>query len=177
MLVPPYSCKLLCHMKKKRAFHAAELFDDKVLIAGGVGTEADVEVFDITRNECVEMPPLLYPRAVMATVRRDDSMLLIAGRDKGRNYCNEIIEHNFKTGQSKVLTEVESAGLTCSAVFCRNTLVVIRVSKDDICSVDCFNFLTNSWKKLPSVTNARACSAAVVVKSLWQIKYILAFAQ
>ena len=124
LLVPPYSCKLLCRMKKKRAFHGAELFDDKVLIAGGVGTEADVEIFDITRNECVEMPPLLYPRAAMATVRRDDSMLLIAGRDEGRNVCNEIIELNFKTGQSKVLTKVENVGLTCSAVFCRNTLVV-----------------------------------------------------
>ena len=81
LLVPPYSSKLLCHMKKKRAFHAAELFDDKVLIAGGVDAEADVEIFDITRNECVEMPPLLYPRVGMATVRRDDIMLLIGGQD------------------------------------------------------------------------------------------------
>ena len=167
LLVFPYSCKLLCRMKKKRAFHGVELFDDKVLIVGGVDTEADVEIFDITRNECFEMPPLLYPRAAMATVRRDDSMLLIAGRDKGRNVCDEIIDYNFKTGQSKVLTEVmESVRLSCSAVFCRNTLVVIRVSKGNICSVDCFDFLTNSWKKLPSVTNARACSAAVVVNNV-----------
>ena len=165
LLVPPYSCKLLCRMKKKRAFHGVELFDDKVLIAGGVDTEADVEIFDITRNECVEMPSLLYPRAAMATVPRDDCMLLIAGRDKGRNVCNEIIEHNFKTGQRKVLTEVENVGLTCSAVFCRNTLVVIRVSMEYICSVDCFNFLANSWKELPSMTNARACSAAVLVNN------------
>ena len=70
LLVPPYSCKLLCYMKKKRAVHGAELFGDNVLIAGGEGAEADVEIFDITRNECVEMPPLLHPRAEMATVRR-----------------------------------------------------------------------------------------------------------
>jgi hypothetical protein len=56
LLVPPYSSKLLCHMKKKRAFHGVELFDDKVLIAGGDGAETDVEIFDIARNECVEMP-------------------------------------------------------------------------------------------------------------------------
>ena len=81
LLVPPYSCKLLCRMKKKRAFFAAQLFGDKVLIAGGVHAEADVEIFGITRNECVEMPPLLYPRANMATVRRDDGVLLIGGKE------------------------------------------------------------------------------------------------
>ena len=47
-------------MKKKRVFHAAELFDDKVLIAGGVGTKADVEIFGIKRNECTERPPYCY---------------------------------------------------------------------------------------------------------------------
>ena len=160
LLVPPYSCKLLCHMKKKRAFHAAELFDDKVLIAGGVNTEADVEIFDITRNECVEMPPLLYPRVGMATVRRDDSMLLIGGQENDGKFSNDIIEYDFKTGQSKVLMEMETEGFACSAVYSGNILVVI-----DVLSVDCFNFSTNSWKKLPSITNGRLCACAVLVNN------------
>ena len=91
LLVLPYSFKWLCHMKKKRALHGAELFDDKVLIAGGDGTEADVEMFDITRNECVEMPPLLYPRLLMATVGRDDSMLSIGGQDDEKKSSSDII--------------------------------------------------------------------------------------
>ena len=160
LLVPPYSCKLLCHMKKKRAFHAAELFDDKVLIAGGVGTVADVEIFDITRNECVEMPSLLYPRAFMATVRRDDSMLLIGGQENDDKFSNDIIEYDFKTGLSKVLMEMESETFGCSAVYSGNILVVICRP-----SVDCFSFSTNSWKKLPSITNARIGACATLVNN------------
>ena len=160
LLVPPYSSKLLCHMKKKRMLHGAELFDDKVLIVGGIDTEADVEIFDITRNECVEMPPLLYPRAYMATVRRDDSMLLIGGIDNEEKSSSDIIEYDFKTGQSKFLMEMKTEGHGCSAVYSGNILVVI-----DGLSVDCFNFSTNSWKKLPLITNTRALACAVVLNN------------
>ena len=176
LLVPPYSCKLLCHMKKERASHGAELFDDKVLIAGGVGTEADVETFDITRNECVEMPPLLYPRgSAMATVRRDDSMLLIGGEgeddnddddddDDEKKFSSDIIEYDFKTGQSKVLMEMKTERFGCSAVYSENILVVIG-GQDDFRSMDIFNFSTNCWKKLPSITIARHHACAVLVNN------------
>ena len=164
LLVPPYSSKLLCHMKKKRVGHGAELFDDKVLIAGGYDTEADVEMFDITRNECVEMPPLLYPRAGMATVGRDDSMLLIGGGDDKEESSRDIIEYDVETGQSKVLTKMNTVGCGCSAVCSGNTLVVMGGAKED-CLVECFNFVTNSWKKLPSITNARIFARAVVVNN------------
>ena len=164
LLVPPYSSKLLCHMKKKRALHGAELFDDKVLIAGGIRAEADVEMFDITRNECVEMRPLLYPRSFMATVGRDDSMLLIAGRDDKEESSSDIIEYDVKTGQSKVLTKTKSEGCGSSAVRSGNTLVVMGYSDED-CLVECFNFVTNSsWKKLPCMlSSVRLFACAVVV--------------
>ena len=166
LLVPPYSSKLLCHMKKKRVGHGAELFDDKVLIACGIRTEADVEMFDITRNECVEMPPLLYPGSLMATVGRNDSMLLIGGQDDEKKLTSsDIIEYDVKTGQSKVLMKMKTERAGCSAVCSGNTLVVIGGSKEDLCLAECFNFVTNSWKKLPSITNARVCARAVVVNN------------
>jgi hypothetical protein len=165
LLVPPYSSKLLCRMKRERIFHGVEIFDDKVLIAGGQGAETDVEIFDITRNECVEMPPLPSPLLGMATVRRDDTMLLVGGHDNEDNFRNEIIEYDFKSGQSKVLVVMETKGKVCSAVYSGNTLVVIRVTDDDPGSVDCFNFLSNSWKKLPSITKARTFFFAVVVNN------------
>ena len=162
LLVPPYSSKLLCHMKKKRVLHGAELFDDKVLIAGGKGTEADVEMFDITRNECVEMPPLLYPRGAMATVGRDDSMLLIGGQDDEKKSSSDIIQYDVKTGHSKVLMKMKTGGFGCSAVRSGNTLVVMGYS-DEGCLVECFNFVTNSWKKLPSTSSVRLFACAVVM--------------
>ena len=57
-----------------------------------------MEIFDITRNECVEMPPLLYPGANMATVHRDDSMLLIGGQEKEKKFSSDIIECDYNTG-------------------------------------------------------------------------------
>ena len=162
LLVPPYSCKLLCHMKKKRAGHGVELFDDKVLIAGGKDKEADVEIFDITRNECVEMPPLLYPRSFMATVGRDNSMLLIGGLEES---SSDIIQYDVKTGKSKVLRKMKTEGYGSSAVCSGNTLVVMGDSDED-CLVECFNFVTNSsWKKLPCMSSVRLFACAVVMNN------------
>ena len=165
LLVPPYSSKLLCHMKKKRVFHGVELFDDKVLIAGGDGAETDVEIFDIARNECVEMPPLPSPVCGMGTVRRGDTMLLIGGVDNidAPKASNEIIEYDFKTGQSKVLLAMETVRTYCSCVCRGNTLIVIGGVLHDSGAVDCFDFLSNSWKRLPSIAEARMLASAVVV--------------
>ena len=159
LLVPPYSSKLLCHMKKTRVGHGAELFDDKVLIAGGKAGEADAEMFDITRNECVKLPPLLYPRSFMETVGRNDSMLFIGGLDDKGESSSDIIEYDVKTGQSKVLTKTKTVGCGCSAVRSGNTLVVMGC----VTFVECFNFVTNSWKKLPSMSSLRSFGCAVVV--------------
>ncbi|CAB4043895.1 E3 ubiquitin- ligase NRDP1 [Paramuricea clavata] len=157
LLVPPYSSKLLCHMKKKRAFHGVEFFNDKVLIAGGVGAETDVEIFDIARNECVQMPPLPSPVRCMGTVRRADTMLLIGGMENNKA-SKKIIEYDFKTGQSKVLLAMKMGRTDCSCVYRGNTLVVISAGV-----VDCFNFLSNYWKSLPSMGETRAFASAVVV--------------
>jgi hypothetical protein len=162
LLVPPYSSKLLCHMKKKRVFHGVELFDDKVLIAGGIGAQTYVERFDIRRNECVEMPPLPSPVDGMGTVRRGDTMLLIGGMENGKD-SNKIIEYDFKTGQSKILLAMKTKRPHCSCVCHGNTLIVIGYAKDDPAAVDCFNFSSNSWKSLPSTAEARMSASAVLV--------------
>ena len=122
-------------------------------------------MFDITRNECVEMLPLLYARLLMATVGRDDSMLLIGGQDDKKKSSSDIIEYDVKTGQSKVLTKMKTGGFGCSAVCSGSTLVVVGYSHEGLYLVECFNFVTNSWKKLPSITNARISAYAVVVNN------------
>jgi hypothetical protein len=165
LLVPPYSSKLLCHMKKKRAFHAVELFDDKVLIVGGDGAETDVEIFDIARNECVEMPPLPSRVCLIGTVRRGDTMLLIGGMESvgAQKASNKIIEYDFKNGRSKILLAMKTGRAYCSCVCRGNTLIVIGGAREDSAAVDCFNFLSNSWKRLPSMSETRMSASAVVV--------------
>jgi hypothetical protein len=165
LLIPPYSSKLLCHMKNKRVFHGVQLFDDRVVIAGGDGAETDVEIFDIARNECVEMPPLPSPVMYMGTVRRGDTVLLIGGVEiiDVDKFSNEIIEYDFKTGQSKVLLAMETGRAYCSCITRGNTLIVIGGAGDDHAAVDCFDFLSNSWKRLPSMAEGRMLASAVVV--------------
>jgi hypothetical protein len=162
LLVPPYSSKLLCRMKKKRSFHGVELFAGKVLIAGGIGAETDVEIFDIARNECVEMPSLPSPVMSMGTVRRGDTMLLIGSMVNSKTGSNKIIEYDFQTGQSKVLLAMKTERSHCSCVCRGNTLIVIG-GVPDPAAVDCFDFLSNSWKRLPSMAEARTSASAVVV--------------
>ena len=93
----------------------------------------------------------------------DDSMLLIGGRDDRKEYSSDIIEYDVKTGQSKVLMKMKTVGFGCSAVCSGNTLVVMGYSDEDPCLVECFNFVTNSWKKLPSMSSVRFYACAVVV--------------
>jgi hypothetical protein len=152
-------------MKKKRAFHGLELFDDKVLIVGGFGAETDVEILDIARNECVEMPPLPSPVMYMGTVRRGDTMLLIGGVEiiDTDKFSNEIIEYDFKTGQSKVLLAMKTGRAYCSCITRGNALIVIGGAGDDPVAVGCFDFLSNSWKRLASMAEGRIFASAVVV--------------
>ena len=165
LLVPPYSAKLLCRMKRKRAFHGVELFNDHVLIAGGDEAGTNVEIFDIARNECVEMPPLPSPVEGMATVRRGDSMLLVGGvHEKGKR-SKEIVEYNFKTGQSRVELVIKSERAGCAAFIHRDSLIIIGDVSDEISDeVDCFNFRSRSWKKLSPMFQGRSFASGVVVK-------------
>ena len=87
---------------------------------------------------------------------------------------NEIIEYDFNSGQSKMLVVMETKGVVCSAVYSGNTLVVISATADDSASsVDCFNFLSNSWKKLPSAIKARLFASAVTTTGTFYSNVII----
>ena len=160
LLVPPYSSKLLCHMKKKRVLHGVELFGNKVLIAGGMRTKMDVEIFDIGRNECVEMQPLPSPVFGMGTARRGDTMLLVGGMN---TEGNEVIEYDFKTSKSKVIFTMKNERFGCSCVYRENTLIMIGSTRDDPKAVYCLDFLSNSWTKIPSMAEGRVFACAIAV--------------
>ena len=105
--------------------------------------KTDVEIFDIRRNQCIEMPPLPSPVSFMATVCRDETTLLIGGiGDKGK-YSDEIIEYDPKTGHNKALLLVEKERVGSLAVLHDNKLVVISGVVCDAKAVECFNFLSN----------------------------------
>jgi hypothetical protein len=88
---------------------------------------------------------------------------------------NEIVEYDFNSGQSDASGHgiMETKGVVGSAVNSGNTLVVIRATADDSASVDCFNFLSNSWKKLPSAIKARLFSSAVTTTGTFYSNVII----
>jgi hypothetical protein len=170
LLIPPYSSKLLCRMKKRRADHGVELFDNKVLIAGGQEAESDVEVFDTGRNECVEMPPLPSPVWGMATARRGDTMLLIGGVGVDKNVSNAIIEYDFQTGENKVEIFMPVSRVSCSAFCHENMLVIIGGTKElvharEVLDAECFDFSSRNWRKLSPMIEKRCYASGVIVRN------------
>jgi N-acetylneuraminic acid mutarotase len=92
-------------------------------------------------------------------------MLLIGGIENidGKKVSDKIIEYDYKTGQSKVLLAMKTGRAYCSCVSRGNTLIVIGGAGYDPEAVDCFDFLSNSWKRLPSMTDTRVSASTVVM--------------
>ncbi len=82
-LTSPRIMKKLGEMSKPRYCHGAELFEDKVLIFGGVDAFSkvfdSVLEFDPKKNECKEMPLLPYPLTRMGTVRWRNEVYVLGG--------------------------------------------------------------------------------------------------
>ena len=163
LLVPPYSSKLLCRMKLRRCYHRVALFDEKILIFGGSldinfrVSFNNVEMYDITKNECKEMVPLPSAVSCMATVCWDDNVILMGGCND--NYViNTVIAYNIKTGESKVLPSMRSRRQGCAAIVSENKIVVMGGyygHEKYLSSVECFDFLSHSWIELPSMMEPR----------------------
>ena len=169
LLVPPYSSKLLCRMKFRRCCHGIALFDDKVLIVGGTTdinfrfSVNNVEMYDITRNECKEMAALPSAVSCMATVCWDDNVILMGGININNDVINTVITYNIKTGESKVLPSMRSERQGCAAVVSENKIVVMGGfgNGKEFSSVECFDFLSHSWIELPPMTERRRFITAV----------------
>ena len=163
LIVPPYSSKLLCRMKLRRCYHGVALSEDKVLIVGGQtsivfeDTLNNVEMYDITKNECKEMAALPSAVCGMATVCWDDNVILMGGSNGSNDVINTVIAYNIKTGESKVLPSMRSEREGCAAVMSENKIVVMGGfgGRESLSSVECFDFLTHSWIELPSMMEPR----------------------
>ena len=70
-MTSPCTMRKLCQMPEPRSCHGAEIFEDKVMILGGEGSQGHLNTvleFDVNKNECKKMPSLPHPLSNMATV-------------------------------------------------------------------------------------------------------------
>jgi N-acetylneuraminic acid mutarotase len=164
--------KELCQMPTPRAYHGAEVFEDKVLILGGYclgikNTDSVLE-FDPNRNECKEMPKLPSALWRMATVRWRDEVVVLGGRDKDDKVLNDVFMYNSKTGKTTALPSMLEKRGACCAVITGNTIVVMGgVNEKDgfLSSVECFTMGGSTWEYLPAMNNVRSGAVAEVLPS------------
>ena len=168
-LTSPCAMKELCQMPKPRAFHCAEVVENKVLIFGGYDsaeTTDSVLEFDPTTNKCKEMPKLLFALSKMATVRWRDEVVVLGGADKDDQARNDVFMYNSKTGKITALPSMLEKRYVCRAVITGDTIVVMGGENDEceyLSSVECFTMGSSKWEYLLDMNYARGEAVAEVL--------------
>ena len=173
-LISPYKVKELCQMPEPRAYHGAEIFEDKVLILGGQKALAredyldSVLEFDVKTNQCKEMPPLPRPLTNMATVQWRDQVVVLGGHDKDDKILSDVFMYNIKTDKITVLPSMLEKRWGCCAVITGDTIVVmggVNEEGEDLNSVECFTMGSSIWEYLPAMNENRWFAVAEVLPS------------
>ena len=171
-LVLPYTVKGLSGMLEPRQDHSTEIFYDDLLIVGGSTTDRhqeslrSVELYDIKKNRCKQLPPLPYEVSQMATVRWGDNIVIIGGIGKDGNILNSVVMYNVNTGQNRMLPPMRYKRRGCTAVVIGNNIVVLGGRDEqerDLRSIEAFNFENYTWQGFPAMSEARSFHTAVVV--------------
>ena len=177
-VTPPCSINDLCHLPYPRQCHAAETFENKVLILGGQGYySADplssVRKFDPIENLCGKMRSLPYPLTQMATVRWRDQVVVLGGRDEEDQVLNDVFMYDCKAGSTKALPPMLEKRYGCCAVITGDTIVVMGGENENdktLKSVECFTMGGSTWEYLPEMNLARYRAVAEVLP--YTMKYM-----
>ncbi|CAB4026687.1 E3 ubiquitin- ligase NRDP1 [Paramuricea clavata] len=169
-LTSPCIMKELCRMPQPRAYHGAEVFEDKVLILGGfcpgIKVTDSVLEFDPQRNKCKVMPKLPSALKRMATVRWRDEVIVLGGRDKDNEVLNDVFMYDSKTGKTTALPSMLEKRYNCCAVIAGNTIVVMGgMNEKRLSSVECFTMGGSTWEYLPAMNKPRSRAVAEVLPS------------
>ena len=162
-VVPPYTVKTLSRMPEPRQCHCTEIFDDSLLILGGRTTDnykdnlSSVVLYGINNNVCKRLAPLPYEVSDMATVRWEDNVVVIGGRNKRGKELNTVIMYNVKTEQSHMLPPMRCKRCLCTAVIVGNNIVVLGGwdGQRELKSVESFNIERYTWQELPEMSQER----------------------
>ena len=169
-LTSPGIIKELGQMSKPRYCHSTEIFEDKVLIFGGVNETSqvfdDVLEFDPKRNQCKAMPLLPGPLTRMATARWRDQVYVLGGRDKDGQVLNDVFIYNCKTGKTRTLPSMLGKRADCCAVITGDKIVVMggeNEKNETLNTVECLLMGGSKWEYLPPMNEARWGAVAVAL--------------
>ena len=170
-LVPPYTVELIGQMPEPRSYHNAEIFDDKVIILCGSPTANSRDAldsvlqYDITTNSFKTLPPLPAKIIYAATATWKDNVVIVGGDNEGFDIY-PVWLYNISSGESQRLPPMRHKRKRfAAAVVAGNTLVVLGgegAGYTPLASVECYNFLTNTWTELLPMKQERRSPSAVV---------------
>ena len=169
-LVPPYSSKILARLPQPRCYHGMEIFDQKLLILGGVDGDKktnSVVQYDLIKNECKEMPPLPHAVKFIATVLWRNNVLVIGGIDP-LGVSNSVLMYDVITGRAHVLPCMKRKRYGCTAVLNGNVVVVMGGRNGEhrrLKSVECLDLESQVWQDMPDMLIERAFATAVTVEA------------
>ena len=179
LLTPPYSTRTLWFLPQRRAWHGAELVNDKIFIFGGGDTPItprdDVFVYDPRTNRCSEMAALPYPVQGMATVRWGNKVLLLAGVNEREEELDDVISYDTESGETTRLprmtqkrggccavnTPTVDTSSACSSDTSIDSLVALE-SLRNLNTVERYDFHSHAWQDMPPTREAREFCTAVV---------------
>ena len=177
-LTVPHTPRDLCSLPQARAWHGAELVNDKVYIFGGgkipAVTYGDILVYDISRNCCSKIGELPYPVQGMATVRRGNRVFLIGGVDETEQELDEVIKYHILVGKTTKLSRMNAKRGGCCAVIgvtpdmstgcslhaTTSTLVVLG-SLQHFNAVEGYDFQKCTWKDMAPTKECRSFCTAI----------------
>ena len=179
LLTPPYSTRILWFLPQRRAWHGAELVNDKIFTFGGGDTlitpRDDVFVYDPCTNRCSEMAALPYPVQGMATVRWGNKVLLLGGVNEREEELDDVISYDTESGETTRLPRMTQKRGGCCAVNTRTvdtssacssdtsigTLVALA-SLRNLNTVERYDFHSHAWQDMPPTREPRELCTAVV---------------
>ena len=179
LLTPPYSTRRVAFLPQKRAWHGAELVNDKIFIFGGgtnpINPDNDVFVYDLSTDECSMIAHLPYRVQGMATVRSRNKVFLLGGVDETEQELDRVITYDTQSGEMRrlspmrqkrggccaVLSPTVDTSAGCSSDTPTDTLVALG-SLQQLNSVESYDFHSHAWRDMPPTREARELCTVVV---------------
>jgi hypothetical protein len=169
LLSPPYSASQLYSLSRPDSEFTAELVNDKLFI---FENNRNIKIYDLDKNECREMPNLLYPYPLkgMTNVPWKNYIILFGGKpddfsNKSKKIeYNTVIQYSTITGESKMLTAMNHKRYGCAAVVTDDQIIAMG-GQYNVNSAECYNLRTETSQALP-VMRERRCFATAVVSPI-----------
>ena len=178
-LLEPYTPRILALLPERKAWHGAELVNDKIFIFGGGRNPGvpnnEIVVCDLSSDKCSVISQLPYRVEGMATVCLEKKVFLLGGVNESGEELDKVITYDTESGETTRLPSMRQKRGGCCAVICptvessggcsSDTSIDILVALGSLRqtnTVERFDFHSHAWSDMPPTSKVRDFCTAVV---------------